>query len=159
MNRRRTMSQASQIVLVALVAIGSFVVCWVGLDWTSRADESFSGTVVSQIKREVSRRSAQIRLAHLGAEWDGVRVIGPYTPASRLPPPFARDPGLARSRIERRDDITLLAFWRSEHVATVQIPRTVLDLSPLSNQIISRGQCVIINADTRPRATAIADCK
>ena len=93
MNRRRTMSQASQIVLVALVAIGSFVVCWVGLDWTSRADESFSGTVVSQIKREVSRRSAQIRLAHLGAEWDGVRVIGPYTPASRLPPPFC-----ARSR-------------------------------------------------------------
>jgi hypothetical protein len=126
---------------------------------SSRAGDISNDGVVSLIRSEVGRRSAHINLARLGADWDGVRVIGPYTPTAKLPPMFARDPGVIRSRIDRRDDITILAFWRGAQVASVvQVPRAVLDLSPVSDQRVQRGQCIMINADGAPRATAIAEC-
>ena len=126
---------------------------------SSRAGDVSNDGVVSLIRSELGRRSAQINLAQLGAEWDGIRVIGPYKPTWKLPPLFASDPGVVRSRIDKRDDITILAFWRGEQVASiVQVPRAVFDLSSLSNQRIYRGQCIMINAGGPPWATAIADC-
>jgi len=125
----------------------------------SRAGDISSNLVESVLKSELSRRSAQISLAKLGTQWDSVQVIGPYTPASRLPPRLASDPGLVRSRIDRRDDISLLAFSKGEQVSSVvEVSRAVLDLSPLANQIIRRGQCMVVAAAKPPRATAIADC-
>jgi hypothetical protein len=145
----------ARILATALAGLTSVL----GLPLASRAGDISNDTVVSLLRSEVSRRSEQINLAKAGAEWDDARVIGPYTSVSALPPPFAHDSRVVQSQIDRRDDIVVLAFLRGGQVASVvQVPRAILDLSPLSNQIILQGQCIMIATSAPPRAAAIGDC-
>jgi hypothetical protein len=124
---------------------------------TASADEISADQLVSYLTKSMEENPSQIRLEGEGlAEWDDARVIGPYTPISDLPGPFAGDARLGATGIESLDSITVLAFLRGgEIIAVVSVPRGVIDFSPLADQTIHKGQC--IKLDGR-KAAAIESC-
>lgn len=78
-------------------------------------------------------------------DWDRLEVFGPYTPQQQIEEVVGRDPRIAASGIEIRDDVVLLTFLKRDRlVAVALLPRATADFALLAGQRLERSDCLEI---------------
>lgn len=74
-----------------------------------------------------------LRLSEIDSvQWTEMVLIRPYTPNESLEPKLSENKRVSATKIEQRDDITVMVFTKgSEVTGVVEFPRAIFDFSQL----------------------------
>ena len=81
-------------------------------------------------------------------EWDELLLIRPYTSFNSLDEELSSNKALLATKIDARDDITVMLFTQvGEVVGVVEFPRAVFDFSQINSQTYTPKDIILLTSD------------
>ena len=113
------------------ILLTCMVVIFLAACGTSKPDP-----LLDQIKALVVQAKDSGKHVHLNQvdaiDWNALFLINPYTSIQSLGSEFAADSRIKKTRIDQRDDITVLVFTKDNQIVDViEFPRKIFDFSEL----------------------------
>lgn len=82
--------------------------------------------------------------------WDELRLIKPYSAFESLGDELSSNKALIATKIDTRDDITVMVFTQAgEVVGVVEFPRSIFDFSQINSQTCTPNDRILLTGDNQ----------